>query len=552
MAKQRFTIDLSGQGGLSTDYFGNKYLGTSVQFAFGDEQSRYLAEDTQFVAGVFNPNIRPGYASPSITTVTPVTTTGSYDALMSCSLFDDINDDVYMFEADTTIHKGDTAIDTTWTEDKTIANAKYTDACIYELNGVRTMYFIYQNSTTDTFIGTKNLTSGVYTDINLGAAGTITNNFTPVFSFGKLIPAGDGFLYVLNKNFVHRIDGTVLGGANGTVYQSILTAPTYFNFSHGLDFRNNLYLVIQRNNLYQSLTSSSQSSNSNTECGVYIWNRQNTFFNTSDYIQLKGVREIRSIHISPKNTVRIFCISSNGTPQLREFNGNYFVVIREFDSGAFPMVEDAVVVNGNFTTWLGINGRMYTYGTDRPGAKEALSIILQLPSVQNTGSIVYCDNASHGAVGNATEGVSNQSPEGIFIYYNDGTRRIAKAYPNSPYSVDSTTPTKSIGDIFTPVKFLPALSTVHHVNIFMLPRPVTGTTTSATLKFYFNQSGTASITKTVNYNDLAKGYLSIELNKPYINSIQMEIEHDVAISFGTADFCPSYCEVIYEPTNTLK
>ena len=123
MAIQKFIIDLSGKGGLSNDYYGNKYLASSVQVTFGSEQTRYLAEDGQFVAGVFNPFIRPGYMSPGITSVTAVTTSGSYDAFMACSQYDDINDVVYMFESGTTIHKGDTPVDTTWTEDKTIANA---------------------------------------------------------------------------------------------------------------------------------------------------------------------------------------------------------------------------------------------------------------------------------------------------------------------------------------------------------------------------------------------------------------------------------------------
>jgi hypothetical protein len=121
------------------------------------------------------------------------------------------------------------------------------------------------------------------------------------------------------------------------------------------------------------------------------------------------------------------------------------------------------------------------------------------------------------------------------------------------------------GDIFYPVKILPTLSNVRHINIIMAP--VSGfsdndlTLQEAAVKFYFNMSETPYCTKYVTRGDIKKGYVSFELNKQYVNSIQIEVEYfnednprpsGGYSNHGVADFCPSYAEVIYERTDTIK
>lgn len=546
---QKMIINLSGQGGLSQDYMGDRFVNQTTQKTFGSPRTRYNAGDDQFVAGIFNPVTRMGYSSPSVSNNLSVTTSGSYSAAMAASQLDDINEDFYFLENGTKIHMGSSFAATGTATDRTISNAVFTDACIYVLNNVRHLFFTYRLSGTSTVIGVKNLTSTTYTDVLLGGGGTMTNNFTPVASYGKLIPAGDGFLYFLNGNHVHRIDGTTLGGATGTVEEDILLAPDYFHFTHGVDYRSNLYMVIQRNTLYQ--TAGTTEINTNTECGVYIWNRQASFFNTSDYIPLMGVKEVMSIHISPKNTIRIFCMSSGGTPQLREYDGSKFKVIQEFEFYGYPVYEDSISVHGNFTTWLSKNGRFYTYGTNDLSGKESLSIVSDL-SITSGSSILYCNSSSHSGIQNPVEGTANGHPEGFYFGYNDGTNKIGNIFPYAQQTVESTTFNKAQGDIFTPVKFLPTLCNVRHINLFMLRQPSSsGSTVQATLKFYFNQSDTSSFSKSITNDDLAKGFISIEINKPYVNSIQIEIEH-AANAIGGNDFCPAYAEVIYEPTSTIR
>ena len=70
---------------------------------------------------------------------------------------------------------------------------------------------------------------------------------------------------------------------------------------------------------------------------------------------------------------------------------------------------------------------------------------------------------------------------------------------------------------------------------------------------YFNgASGVNSFkSTTITRDDIAKGYKHIEINKPYVNSVQLYIFYnsDVAVS-ATTDFAPSFALVDYSPTNT--
>jgi len=118
------------------------------------------------------------------------------------------------------------------------------------------------------------------------------------------------------------------------------------------------------------------------------------------------------------------------------------------------------------------------------------------------------------------------------------------------------------GDIFYPVKILPTLSNVKHINIIMAPvAGISGTKKEAAIKFYFNMSSTPAYAKYITRDDIAKGYVSYEINKPYVNSIQMEVEYynssnlnpdGLYSTSGEADFCPAYAEIIYERTDTIR
>ena len=394
---------------------------------------------------------------------------------------------------------------------------------------------------TDTGTGTHSIS--LFLDTFSNTVPASATSFTK--SKIKMIPSGDGFMYILTKNKVHRFDGTSIGGANGTLYPNILTAPEYFYFSHGIDYRNNLYIVVQKNTFHQVTTSNVAYVNS--EVGVYIWNRQSTFFNTSDFIPIPGMKEIRSIFISPNGKIRIIGISSSRKVQIRELNGGSFTLVKELPVLSFPQYEDSLCVVDGFTVWQGNDGKLWYYGSEKPGEKEILFSPMQLSTDASlvTGAISFGLQQDFGTSGR----------HGFYVSFSEtGTETLKKAYPFSTSTVNSIAMVKHIGDVFTPVKFLPRLSNVKHIDIYMKQATFTSslTTVEATLKIYFNQSSTAWASKSITRGDINKGYISIEVNKPFINSIQIETEHTITTSVGTADFAPAYAIIEYETTGTIK
>lgn len=364
----------------------------------------------------------------------------------------------------------------------------------------------------------------------------------------KMIISGDGFMYGLFKNSVHRIDGTSVGGANGTVYQDVLLAPSYFYFSNGIDYRGNLYLVIQKNSQYQNQYLLNDNANSfNSEVGVYIWNRQSTFFNTSDFIPVLGVLSIHSIFVAPNGKVRIICRASNKTTQIREFNGTSFVVLKELGITSYPNYDDSVVVANGFTIWQGSDTRIYYYGKEPGDVNEFLFVPALLGTVTTSkgGAIAYADGGTLQADG----------LDSLYVSLYDGTNYIVrKVSPHSDGTYNSASVVRAAGTPYTGTKLLPRLSTVKHIDVYFAVLGVQTTsltTEEATISIYFNESATAWATKSITRTDLNKGLFSIEVNKPFINSIQFSITWS-ANQIGTTDFCPSVAVVNYEVTTTIK
>lgn len=626
MAIQRIPIDLSGRGGLAEKSYGDLgyYHGTYSTYVNHGINHRYMAEDNQFVGGIFNPLKKRGYLSPSTATMLSVTPASSFGEIITATEVDDINGDVYFFEASTKLHKATGFDDLTLTDDRTLTNGVGTDLSIYSIYGERHLFYSYRYSTTESKIGCKTLavtseptftadagtdyitiTAGtgynivnnraikllssgtlpaglstatqyymvnvsgstcqlaltpggaavnitdtgsgthsisLFNDDLISSSGTASGNTTLALSYPKMIPSGDGFAYIINANKVHRFDGTTIGGAQGTLYPTVLEAPSYFTFTNGIDYRNNLYLVIQKNTLFTATTTTSNLQNS--DIGIYIWNRQSGFFNTSDFIPLWGVKQVRSIYVAPNGKVRIFCESSDKITQIREYNGITFEVIRTIGVDAFPQYQDSVAVTNGFTVWLGKDGNLYYYGNELKGEKEILFIGGQTPDAVNT--------FQTGAISFVSDGFTlnnaNNQPSFYISYRNNSARVMKKFFPFSG-SVNSENHNVLQGDIYTPVKYLPRLCSVRHIDIYLakFTHSSSLTTSGGTVKIYFNGSTTAWATKTITRGDINKGYFSIEVNKPYINALQLEFEYPTSTAYTLTDgYLAQPCMAIVE------
>jgi len=427
------------------------------------------------------------------------------------------------------------------------------DLEIYQINGVRKLFYIYTYSTTiQVGIATLPFSSNDDDWLSSAPVGAFSNTTTSNYNFMRT--ADNGFAYLFNDNQVHKIDGTTLGGTNGTVSANVLLFPTFFRLSDAVDYRGNIYMVI-----HQNTTDSTSRTQTNyaTPCGVYIWDRLTTQVRMSDYIPVEGVRVIKKIYIAPSGGIRIICVSSDGITQIREFTGSVFSVVKELGIGAAPQYADSLVVSGTKTMWLAPDGSLYCHGQTRPKGPEILARIAQVRAPQAETTTGYSENITAGALlygygtDSATAGYRSDR-QGITLSYSTGTPVVKKIFPFDVDTINATAQTSHVGDIYTGVIPLPFMSTVHTINLYMAKGTTTGSTVQATVKIYFNGSATADMSKSITRDDIAKGYFNIKVNKPYVHSMQIEIEYATGITMSDAyDFHPYYADVNYEATAVL-
>lgn len=571
MAIQRSVIDMSGRGGLSNKWFGDaNRFGYVGSLETGDPNLRYLTTEGQVVNGLFNPVTRYGYNSPVSNTFLSTTIGGGGTAIaktIPINLVDGGSFDMWFCCNNSHIYFADQFYNSTVTDAVTVSTAlttlvSFTDAAYYQLNGNAKIFFAWVGSSNG-YIST--ISPGDSTGATFNEDWSSVDTVNPlVFSGGtqtlRMVPSGDGFMYILDRNKVHRLDGSSLGGTQGTLYQNVLVGQASTQIRMGTEYRNKLYLVIRNVNEvdhydtvkgYASLTSST-----NDFVGIYVWNKQSSFYNSSDFIQLPGVNDVRAIWVSPKGDLRIITVEASGDCALRIFDGTNFKVVKYLPFGAQPPTIKSVKNHGSFTYWLGIDGYIYGFGSDIPSEAEFLFIAGQVIT-DGQGTMV----GGSLAIGSTVAGdapPSNYKPVDVmWVGYATATNNgFLKTF--YPFAFDTIATSNNIarhqGDIFYPVKILPSLSTVKHVNIIMarIEDLATPTQVEAIVKFYFNQSKTASFSKSITRADISKGYISIEINKPYVNSIQMEVEHNTNSNIGVADFAPAYAELIFDTTTTIK
>lgn len=452
--------------------------------------------------------------------------------------------------------------------------SKSEDIILYQVNGISKIFFTRHNTTTnalaDSICVTSNTSFGS-PDVTWSLLGNISSNSTrPVGaniwltkSAGRIvfIPSDNGFLYVLNGNVVHKIDGGTTGGTYGTITEDVLsfignTAITGVNvitrLIDGVDMRGKMYIGLHVNSSFDIRTSSITGKTINQFVGVYVWNRSSTTASMQDFIEIVGVKELKSLH-KFQGQPCCFTISTDGYTQFRVYNGTEFKVVKTLGQNAYPVYRrHSVHENGDNIMWLGNDGKIYCYGKIEEGLENALYILGDMSSQVSEGQ-TYSGSGVFVAA-NAVETVTsgNQTaPLAFYLSYTDTAgNHLRKWYPYSTDTVVTVAQLGHIGNVYTLVKYLPDMSTVKYVDIRCAPTG-TGTETIATIKYYFNGSATSSFSKTITKDQASRGYVRHEINKPYCNAIQMEIEYSTTNTLGASnDFRPSLAVVTYEDSNT--
>ncbi len=588
---QKIQIDLSGRKGLADKFYGDiNNFGYSTDLSLGTPQYRVNVKDAnqekdgQMSSGIFNPIRKYGYLSPAVGTIYGISSAPTNTLLISGTRYDSINDKVYLMTGITgtanpaPLLRFDGIDSETLQTDRVMPSGTIGGSIeIYLINGVRTLFYSY-NTGSAWRVGIKILDgggAGTFTDNWLGTAGTVVNTFEPSGSGEcKFINSGDGFMYILNANHVHRVDGTTIGGATGTIYKDVLLAPESSRFTHGIDFRGNLYIAIQKDaggsfSFEGHNQTVKEGANFTREVGVYIWNRQASFSSgTSDFIPIKGVREIRALWVSPKNDIRCITISAIGTVQIRILDGAQFKIIKELGACAYPNYSDSLTVVGGFTTWLGYDGNLYYHGSEgvdinvtnfgaTQSEKEFLFIMGSVggTGVNNVlgGSILYGGSSGYATGGGATE---KPHPEAFLLNYTiSSVAKIAKFFPEANGSVTggvTTAMNANTTPIFTPIKMLTPLSTLKHIRVLMAREiGLTPGITDATINIYVNGNTTALMSKSVTTDDIMKGYKAIEINQPFVDCLQLSIVYS-GNAMSNKRFNPMYAIVEFFPSDTIR
>ncbi len=144
------------------------------------------------------------------------------------------------------------------------------------------------------------------------------------------------------------------------------------------------------------------------------------------------------------------------------------------------------------------------------------------------------------------------SQSGTHSWARVNTSEVIRYFPHTNTALQSVTPVANQGNGYTKVEYFPLLCNLRHLNIYCMPGATTGSETVATIKLYANQSTSAFKTITLTRADITKGYYSVELNKLFVNALQIEIEWETTQQLGSNDFAPTFAVISYVPTSTLK
>ena len=542
----KLQIDLSGRAGLAPRFWGD------IDRTVATPELRYLGKEGQMADGLYNPFRRYGYMSPSNATFTDVTLDSASISVLTSSIYDSVNDDFYFMDRqEVQIYRGDTLDDVALTKVRGLGatgTPVSMDLEIYQVNGVRKLFYVYEKSgNMDIGIATLPFAAENDTWLTVTTSGAFTNAIT---NDAFMRVADNGFAYIFQDNNVHKIDGTTAGGTNGTVYANTIQFPPFFQIVDAIDYRGNMFIAIHQNT-EGVLNGSSTVRTNSIPCGIYIWDRQTTVVNTRDYVPLEGVKQIRKIYVSPLGDIRIHVINSENISEIRKYTGSTFTTVEEVGYLAHPAFHDSITNIGGMTVWLGYDGNIYAHGKPSPFDNEALFKIGNLPeaiagSGFKTGAVLF----GGANTDSSTSGFKAYKTGLYTAYQNSASAFKLKTWDIYGTGADGSTSLQEQGDVFTLVKFLPAMSTVNYIDIYMWPLGTTGSTTAGTVKIYFNQSSTAWASKAITRDQASRGYITIDVDKPYINSIQIETEFPSDTLVGTSDFAPSFAVVDYEVTKT--
>lgn len=579
---QKLFIDLSGRGGLAPRWFGDegdttaqypqyRYIGTQ------DQTTPLEGESTAYdlAAGIWNPSRRYGFMAPANNSFSSITNNSGvafaneiratcYDPLTGHAFYADNGSATRTGGA--TIFQNITITANTWTAatgggtfSYPLANLAdyFTDIKMYQIDGAPFVFAAYANSTSslsDIVVFQPGGASTGASDTWLSSVASGSFDTGPADYF--FVPS-TYYMYMVGANLVHRIDGTAAtGGANGTALSNVLIAASNITFTHGVSWNGNIWLA--GSEVVTAYTGPAAPSSifpgkddafSSNQARVYVWDESVTSIENVQYITITGVKVIQKMYVTRSGKLRMLCISSKRTVQIREYNGITFDVIEEAGINSYLRYRDCFQVAGDCVAWTGNDGNFYQHGPVVPGEIDQLTIngnatgIFTSPSTTRMGATLYLDN-------------NNSNTTARTAFFVSGLDTVVGTAVNKMWYPNTVGNTPNVGNVFSLVKFFPSVSKVNYVRVYHNAGSATGTTVQGTLSVYLNQATTPQRTFSITTSDVNKGWKFCPVNqgaKNAVFAIQVEIQWNVATTTAdSSDWLPRTLEVDFISLDKLQ
>jgi hypothetical protein len=483
--------------------------------------------------------------SPPNGTTDSVTPDNSFSALIGSAIYDPINNDFYVATRDRQIFRGDGTGDTDVTRvlNLTASSGRIRDMEIYMVNGVRKLFVSYIDNADTLELAISNLPYDDTTD-NETFTATCAGTAIGGNSAGGdiiLLASENGLLYIFNENQVHKFDGTAAtGGTNGTMTGNVLLFPTGYRIVDAIEFRGSMFIGLHN---YTGDTRSENFTFTLTGqpfCGVYVWDRSSVLASNRDFYHIQGAIRIDKIFVNPRGELMALITNTDGMAEVRKFNGSAFDVVQRVGYNAHPVARDGVVNMSQLVAWGGKDGHLYAYGPSIPGDRDALYDLLSITVGTNNSMVLI-----------PAIGTSSAAPALYASYLSSGLSPLLvrwKLFQTTGQSGAGVS-TPATANVYFPVNYLPQMSTIKHIDLYTYRGDATGTTSVGTLNIYLNNNSTAWAQKTITKDDIARGYIRIEVNKPFVNSIQLGLSFAGSTALSTSnDLCPAMAVIDYDDT----
>lgn len=365
--------------------------GAAQQYAYSIGDYPQMIGDGATVQRAINPFRGLGFLSPGAEPTSATNVSEVSAQLMNVAYNQESSTDyAYMIEAGTDLHRmqiSNFTISNTGSWPHTISGSgtETGDDCIsYEMNisSTRTqcVFYSWNDSGGAWNIGLFNTSAGTFDDDWFTTVPASAFSTSGNAKRHPMIIGADDVLYVGDGNILHGIDGAV--GANGTVYEAILTLPASYQIASFAKTPDFLVIFAYQHFAGDILLTSPSSSTRNATAFFY------------DYLSLDPTYVIPldddyvSCGITYKSTVACFTGGAEAVPELsgadrysrlKIWDGAQFTTVKQFLGN--PPLHGGAAVAGSSIQWLTTQGNVLCYGSPYEDVNAGLNVIADVTGI---------------------------------------------------------------------------------------------------------------------------------------------------------------------------